>query len=50
MMKIYSYCDKCERPIDSENRHDGNDSSFTFCRSCAAELLRKIYQEKQPEI
>lgn len=44
-MKIYYYCERCLKPIDPETRNDDN-NSLDICKSCATELLVKIFGEK----
>ena len=38
----YRYCNKCLKPIPANEKDDG----FDICGKCAAELIRKIYEDQ----
>lgn len=47
MEKVYEYCNRCGKPIDTEHKSTESDNALEFCSACAAELLKKIYGKEQ---
>lgn len=49
MNTIYKYCNRCNKPIDTETKSKESDNSLELCNACATELYKKIYGEDDKE-